>query len=84
VSEVSRVPANKVTFDLETNAGQKKRVSIPDYYQTAYNLKVAYPSLPCFGVQGRDGIMFFPAEVCNVVPGRRHLRKVWSTWYKTS
>jgi hypothetical protein len=69
-------PANKVTFDQETNGGKKVKVSIPQYYQTAYNLRLKFPFLPCLGVRGREGIMYFPAEVCNVVPGKRYGGKV--------
>ncbi|KAI8359267.1 Piwi domain-containing protein [Mortierella sp. GBAus27b] len=70
VSEVSLKSADKITFEQETNAGRSVSVSIPQYYQKAYQLRLKHPFLPCFGVKGRDGTMYFPAEVCNIVPKR--------------
>ncbi|KAK3807380.1 MAG: Piwi domain-containing protein [Benniella sp.] len=72
VSEVSMQPASRITFDQETNGGKKVKVSIPQYYQTAYNLRLKFPFLPCLGVRGREGTMYFPAEVCSIVPGKRY------------
>ncbi|KAG0358543.1 Eukaryotic translation initiation factor 2C, partial [Gamsiella multidivaricata] len=76
VSQVSMMPADKVFFEQETNGGAKKKVSIPEYYTAAYKLKLQYPFLPCLGVKGRDGPLYFPAEICNIVPGRRYQKKL--------
>ncbi|ORZ05957.1 Piwi domain-domain-containing protein [Lobosporangium transversale] len=77
ISEISASPADKITFDQETNDGKKKKVSIPEYYQTAYNLRLKYPFLPCIGVKAREGqTMYFPVEVCNIVPGKRYTKKL--------
>jgi len=70
-------PADKITFEQETNGGKKTKVTVPQYYAAAYSLRLQYPFLPCLGVKGRDGTMYFPAEVCNIVPGRRYGRRVW-------
>ncbi|KAG0001210.1 Protein argonaute 10 [Modicella reniformis] len=75
-SGLSMMPAEKVFFNQETNGGKTVKVSIPEYYRTAYKLRLQLPFLPCLGVQGRDGTMYFPAEVCNVVPGTRYTRKL--------
>lgn len=70
------LPAEKITFDQETNGGKTVKVSIPQYYTTAYNLRLKFPFLPCLGVRGAKGINYFPAEVCNLVPGKRFKGKV--------
>ncbi|KAF9346601.1 eukaryotic translation initiation factor 2C, 2 [Mortierella sp. NVP85] len=74
VSEVSMQAADKTTFDQEAKGIKKTKITLTQYYATIYNLKLQYPFLPCLGVKGRDGVKYFPAEVCNIVPGRRYGR----------
>ncbi|OAD76297.1 hypothetical protein PHYBLDRAFT_123569 [Phycomyces blakesleeanus NRRL 1555(-)] len=47
--------------------------SVASYFQKQYNKRLAYPFLPCIVVK-RD--IFLPMEVCEVVPGQRHLKKL--------
>ncbi|KAF9089788.1 Protein argonaute 10 [Mortierella sp. AD031] len=77
VSEVSVETADKISFTQELNDGSTKKVTIPRYYEAAYNLKLHFPFLPCIGVKGRQGqTVYFPLEVCNIVPGRRYTRRL--------
>ncbi|KAF9980022.1 Protein argonaute 10 [Mortierella antarctica] len=77
VSELSIKSADKITFDQEMNDGKTAKVSIPQYFSAAYSLKLRYPSLPCIGVKARDGkTMYFPVEVCSIVPGKRYMKKL--------
>jgi len=77
VAEISLKTAENITFPQELNNGSKKQVSIPQYYQAAYSLRLRYPFLPCLGVKGKDGhMMYYPAEVCEIVHGKRYMRKV--------
>ncbi|KAF9924651.1 Eukaryotic translation initiation factor 2C [Linnemannia zychae] len=73
VSEITAAGADTITFAQELNNGTTRRVSIPQYYVAAHNYNLAHPYLPCIGVKGRDGqTMYFPLEVCNIVPGSRY------------
>lgn len=75
--EISLQGADGITFNQELNNGTTKKVTIVQYYQAAYNLKLRYPFMPCIGVKGRDNqTMWFPLEVCNIVPGRRYTKRV--------
>ncbi|KAK3836299.1 MAG: Piwi domain-containing protein [Linnemannia gamsii] len=77
VSEISADVADRITFTQELNNGGTKKVTISQYYAAAYNLKLRFPFLPCIGVKGRDNqTMYFPLEVCNIVPGRRYTRRL--------
>jgi len=77
VSEISQQSADGITFAQELNNGTTKKVTIPQYYAAAYNLKLRFPFLPCIGVKGRDNqTMYFPLEVCNIVSGRRYTKRV--------
>ncbi|KAG0333928.1 eukaryotic translation initiation factor 2C, 2, partial [Podila humilis] len=76
VSEVSMMSADKLTFEQTLNNGQVARVSIPQYYEKAYGLVLRYPLMPCFGVKGRDSVLYFPAEVCVVTPGKRFTKRL--------
>ncbi|KAF9120015.1 Eukaryotic translation initiation factor 2C [Mortierella sp. 14UC] len=77
VSEISAQSADMITFTQELNSGGTKKITIPQYYYAAYNLKLRFPFLPCIGVKGRDNqTMYFPLEVCNIVPGRRYTKRL--------
>ncbi|GJJ69830.1 eukaryotic translation initiation factor 2C [Entomortierella parvispora] len=77
ISEISMKRAEDITFDQELNDGSKKAITIPQYYDAAYSLRLRYPFLPCIGVKGKDSKMiYYPAEVCEVVPGRRYQKKL--------
>ncbi|KAG0057713.1 Protein argonaute 10 [Gryganskiella cystojenkinii] len=77
VAEISMRSAEEITFEQELNNGSKKKISIPQYYSAAYSLKLSFPFLPCVGVKGKDNKMiYFPAEVCEIVPGKRYLKKL--------
>jgi hypothetical protein len=77
VAEVSLKPAEQITFAQELNNGTTKNITIPQYYAAAYSMKLRYPFLPCLGVKGKDNqMLYFPAEVCEIVHGRRYMKKV--------
>ncbi|KAF9427106.1 eukaryotic translation initiation factor 2C, 2 [Podila epigama] len=76
VSEVSMMSAEKITFEQTLNDGGKCHLSIPQYYEKAYGLRLRYPFLPCIGVRGRESTLYFPAEVCVIVPGKRFTRRL--------
>ncbi|KAG0321603.1 Protein argonaute 10 [Linnemannia gamsii] len=77
VSEISQQGAESITFTQELNNGSTKKVTIPQYYEAAYNLRLRYPFMPCIGVKGRDNqTMYFPLEVCNIVSGRRYTKRL--------
>ncbi|KAI8099370.1 Piwi domain-containing protein [Halteromyces radiatus] len=48
-------------------------MTVAHYFQQTYNRRLAYPFLPCVVVK-KD--IFLPMEVCEVIPGQRHLKKL--------
>ncbi|KAI7870721.1 Piwi domain-containing protein [Spinellus fusiger] len=47
--------------------------SVAAYFQKQYNRRLAYPFLPCVIVKSS---IFLPMEVCEVIPGQRHMKKL--------
>lgn len=76
VAEVSMMSADKITFQQTLKDGSKALMSIPQYYQQAYGLRLLFPFLPCIGVKGRESTLYFPAEVCVIQHGKRFTKRV--------
>ncbi|KAG0344622.1 Eukaryotic translation initiation factor 2C [Podila humilis] len=77
IANLSLKSADNTTFEQTLNNGSKKTLSITQYYATAYNHRLMYPHLPCFGVNGKNGdVLYFPLEVCVIVPGQKYMKKL--------
>ncbi|KAG0349818.1 eukaryotic translation initiation factor 2C, 2 [Podila minutissima] len=76
VAEVSMMSADRITFQQTLADGSKVQMSIPQYYEKAYGLRLHYPFLPCLGVKGRESTLYFPAEVCVIEPGKRFTKRL--------
>ncbi|KAJ3030641.1 Eukaryotic translation initiation factor 2C [Rhizophlyctis rosea] len=63
--------ANATKF--RTDSGE---MTIAQYFQKSYNKALQYPDLPCLVVGDPSKNMFLPMEVCDVVEGQRHTRKL--------
>lgn len=81
VAEVSMMSADRITFQQTLADGSKVQMSIPQYYEKAYGLRLHYPFLPCLGVKGRESTLYFPAEVCVIEPGKRFTKRVSQDFY---
>lgn len=66
MSKLADVPANKDMFECDG-----KKVSVADYFQKQYNLRLKYPNLPCVKVGTKGTSM--PIELCDIVPGQRYM-----------
>ncbi|OZJ02548.1 hypothetical protein BZG36_04506 [Bifiguratus adelaidae] len=70
IMKLTPTSADRTVFDLG-ETGEKSDVA--SYFLKTYNKWLAYPFLPCVAV--RKGT-FLPMEVCEVVPGQRHIKKL--------
>ncbi|KAF7723040.1 Eukaryotic translation initiation factor 2C [Apophysomyces ossiformis] len=69
VTKLTPSPADRTTFKDESGA----EMTVAAYFAKQYNKRLAYPFLPCVVVK-RD--IFLPMEVCEVVTGQRHMKKL--------
>ncbi|CAG8434696.1 7785_t:CDS:10 [Diversispora eburnea] len=69
ISKITATPANQTRFD----AGDGHTTDVADYFARTYNQRLTYPHLPCIVVR-KD--IFLPLEVCEVIEGQRHIRKL--------
>lgn len=63
--------ADQITFD-----SPEGKVSVASYLSTRYKLRLRYPQFPCVQVAPVEKKIFLPLEVCEIVPGQRHARKL--------
>ncbi|KAI9002409.1 Piwi domain-containing protein [Gaertneriomyces semiglobifer] len=73
VSRVTATPASRTTFSVEATGADN---SVAAYFQSKYNMQLYFPHLPCLAVGDPARVVYLPLEVCEVVPGQRHLRKL--------
>ncbi|KAG0252761.1 hypothetical protein BG011_006820 [Mortierella polycephala] len=76
LERISDAGADRTYFDMVTNDGRTKSLSVREYYKEAYGTPLNYPSLPCFGVRHKENTSFFPAEMCYIVPGQHYKKKL--------
>ncbi|CAI5716252.1 unnamed protein product [Peronospora farinosa] len=72
VNGLSKESADKTFF--ENDDGQ--RMSIVQYFQKTYNIRLRYPSLPCLHVGAPQKKNYLPIEVCHIMAGQKCPRKV--------
>ena len=78
VCGVSKRPASELTFPLE----DQKECTVERYFLEKHKKRLGFPGLPCLHVGKKEGHVFIPLELCNVVPDQ-HCRKKLSD-YQTS
>ncbi|KAG3182601.1 Protein argonaute-2 [Phytophthora cactorum] len=72
VNGLTKISAQDTYF--ENDEGQ--RVSIVQYFQKTYNLRLRYPKLPCLHVGAPQKKNYLPMEVCHIMAGQKCPRKV--------
>ncbi|KAJ3024370.1 hypothetical protein HKX48_000046 [Thoreauomyces humboldtii] len=72
ITEFSKLPANEIMLDF---APAGRDVSVEEYFDMQYKVKLLYPNLPCVAVQKLAGWTYLPIEVCEIVEGQRLVTK---------
>ncbi|KAJ3190960.1 hypothetical protein HK101_008206 [Irineochytrium annulatum] len=73
ISRVTSTAASKTMFPVGDTGTEE---SVSNYFQSKYNTTLYFPHLPCLIVGDPSKMIYLPMEVCDVVPGQRHLRKL--------
>ena len=73
VINVTRTSARNTLFKINEND-----ISVADYFRKQYGMELQYADLPCIEV-GTVKSIYFPLEVCEIVEGQRHIRKLNET-----
>ncbi|TPX51160.1 hypothetical protein SeMB42_g01966 [Synchytrium endobioticum] len=71
ISNVSNENALQATFQQQNG----ERITINDYFRNVYNITLRHPQLPLI-VVGESRKSQLPIELCKVLPGQRHTRKL--------
>ncbi|RKO93090.1 Piwi domain-containing protein [Blyttiomyces helicus] len=75
IAKITPTPTNRTMFSVgEPGSGTED--SVANYFATKYNTQLYFPHLPCLIVGDPNKHVYLPMEVCEVVPGQRHLRKL--------
>ncbi|KAI9203830.1 Piwi domain-containing protein [Polychytrium aggregatum] len=79
IAKLTSTPANRTMFvvgqDAATGATGTEE-SVASYFQAKYNRHLYFPHLPCLVVGDPSKHVYLPLEVCEIIPGQRHLRKL--------
>ena len=65
--------AHKTTFLLNDTGTEE---SVMNYFWIKYRKKLKFPHLPCLVVGTSNRPVYLPIEMCDVISGQRHLRKL--------
>ncbi|RUP51640.1 Piwi domain-containing protein [Jimgerdemannia flammicorona] len=70
IFKLSKTSVDKTMFEVSDTGGKQ---DVASYFRKQYNRRLNFPMLPCVVVQ-KDSCL--PIEVCFVVKGQRHMRKL--------
>uniref|UniRef100_A0A914NC94 PAZ domain-containing protein n=2 Tax=Meloidogyne incognita TaxID=6306 RepID=A0A914NC94_MELIC len=74
VIEVPHLSAQKLTFPYQAyHSTQTSQRSVAQHFIKQYKKHLRFPNLPCVRVEHKLQHMYFPVEVCDIVPGQRGL-----------
>ncbi|KAJ3051715.1 hypothetical protein HK097_007259, partial [Rhizophlyctis rosea] len=73
IAKITPTPASRTMFPVGDTGTED---SVANYFQTKYNSQLYFPHLPCLVVGDPNKHVYLPMEVCEVVHGQRHLRKL--------
>eukprot|EP00842_Homolaphlyctis_polyrhiza_P005960 jgi/Hompol1/6365/HPOL_004951-RA len=73
IIRLTATPASRTTFPLNDSGAEE---SVAAYFAKKYNRQLYFPNLPCVVVGTLDRPVYLPLEVCEVVEGQRHMRKL--------
>ncbi|KAF9350130.1 hypothetical protein BGX26_011661 [Mortierella sp. AD094] len=76
VTRLSEKGADRTMFDLVNNEGRTSTVSVEEYFARQYDRRLRCPFLPCLGAKGTKTTIYFPAELCFIVPGQHYKKKL--------
>jgi eukaryotic translation initiation factor 2C len=69
VSRITYKDARQLKF---AHNDTQETISVYDFFLTTLEMPLRYPHLPCVMVGDNSRLMYFPMEVCEIVPGQRH------------
>ncbi|CAH0478126.1 unnamed protein product [Peronospora belbahrii] len=72
VNGLSKESAEKTFFENDNG----ERMSVAQYFQNTYNIRLRYPKLPCLHVGAPQKKNYLPMEVCHIIAGQKCPRKV--------
>ncbi|KAF9279099.1 hypothetical protein BGZ68_008138 [Mortierella alpina] len=73
IQKLSQTSARETMFSRDTASAGGDSISVEDYFQQTYNMRLTYPLLPCVVIGPRT---MLPMEVCMVVPAQRYTKKL--------
>ncbi|TPX39954.1 hypothetical protein SeMB42_g06174 [Synchytrium endobioticum] len=73
VTKLTSTPANRTMFAYGSKGEEE---SVSTYFLHKYGIALQYANLPCLVVGDPARHVYLPMEVCEIVSGQRHLRKL--------
>lgn len=73
IAKLTSGDAESTKFSLNDS---KKSISVAQYFMDKYKIKLQYPKFPCLVFGDESHPVYLPMELCDIVPGQRHLKKL--------
>jgi hypothetical protein len=78
ISGLTKTSADQTFFPYspEKKDDEMNDISVAQYFEKKYNYILKYPNFPCVRIGTSVRHIFFPLEVCEIIPGQRFVRKL--------
>ncbi|XP_047328700.1 protein argonaute MEL1-like [Impatiens glandulifera] len=73
ITNITQQPISQLMFTVDDSG---KKMSVVQYFQQRYNIKVKYPSLPAIQSGSDTKPVYLPMELCKIVEGQRYTKKL--------
>jgi len=73
IAKITPGPASRTMFPVGDTGMED---SVTNYFASKYGTRLYFPHLPCLIVGDPSKHVYLPFEVCEILPGQRHLRKL--------
>lgn len=68
---LSKTPTSATFFE-----SRDAKISVAEYFQKQYDIRLRYPELPCVQVGSAQRSVYLPIECCDLISGQRYIKKL--------
>ena len=76
IVKLTHTSASKTSILVDNKDGNEYQDSVAGYFKSKYKITLSCPSLPCLVVGEGSKSIYLPIEVCDIIVGQRHLKKL--------
>ncbi|KAJ3322581.1 Eukaryotic translation initiation factor 2C [Boothiomyces sp. JEL0866] len=73
IAKLTTTDSHRTTFPLNESGSEE---TVANYFLNKYKMELTFPQLPLIVVGESNRPIYLPMEVCEIVPGQRHMKKL--------